>query len=90
MIDISKNTLNNNAKCVACKRTSCTNKKAKSEHPLQEEDDATFDGPNKRPQKERQPNWDYKEVMELIQAKEHEHEKLKLNHDARDNIETAI
>ena len=39
---------------------------------------------------ERQPNWDYEEVMQLIWAKGREHEKLKLNEDANDNMETTI
>jgi hypothetical protein len=90
VIEISEDTPNNNVNRIARKIPSSKNRKGSGGHPLQEEDDDRMDGPNKRSRKERQPNWDYEEVMELILAKEREPEKLKLNQDARDNMETAI
>jgi hypothetical protein len=46
-------------------------------------------GPNRRPRKERQPNWGAPEVLALINAKEKEHEALKLAPDSRDLMESA-
>jgi hypothetical protein len=89
IIAISDDTVSKSANRVARKRGSSRIGKGKGEQVDEEEEDDTNNGPNKRPRKERQPNWDYEEVMQLIQTKEQEHKKLKLNEDARDNMETA-
>jgi hypothetical protein len=47
-------------------------------------------GPNKRPRKERQPNWAGPEVMALIHAKQKEHDNQHLTGDSRDQMESAI
>jgi hypothetical protein len=46
-------------------------------------------GPNHRLCKERQPNWSRPKVMALINAKDKEHEAMKLNRDKRDLMQTA-
>jgi hypothetical protein len=90
VLDISDDTAHNSANRFPRNRGLSRTAKGKGQHVEDEDDNGTNEGPNKRPRKEWQPNWDYEEVMEFIHAKEREHEKLKLNQDARDNMESAV
>jgi hypothetical protein len=90
VLDISDDTAHNSANRFPRNRGLSRTAKGKGQHVEDEDDDGTNKGLNKHFHKEHQPNWDYEEVMELIHAKEREYEKLKLNQDARDNMESAV